>query len=483
MQLTAHALTRQTTIYGAFQLFQRGLAFAIIPVYTHYLSPEEFGKLDVLNLTVWFIGIIGGSKLSAAFIRYFGQAQARDEVNRLLGSSLTGLVVPSALLFALVAVFADPLLSALYSSSALPRLGFHLALATTWLTLLAALPLAYLRTQQEAGLVGSINLLGSLAGSLLGVAGVVILQWGLFGILLGAAIAALLVALTSYYIVLRRVRPCLDLSYVGPLYRYALPMLPAPLFMYFLNYSDRYFLLHYCSLEEVGIYGMAGKFALLINLALVAPFGEMWGANQFALYEARKKETYRKLALTYVSLLYLGALCIAYLSYEVTTFALQQAFHGLLWVVAPLCVGVAVWGIVPTLDFGCLLRNKTWVRSMSTGIAALTSIGLNFVLVPRLGSLGAAIGTLLSYLALVVVTYIWNRKLTDYCLDVRKAGPLSLLLILLASLVYLHAFISYSAFVVVRLTGLALFIVALLKLNGVPARDLFRLVLRRPVPQ
>lgn len=265
------------------------------------------------------------------------------------------------------------------------------------------------------------------------------------------------------------------MAYASALYKYALPMLPAPLFMYVLNYADRYFLLKDWSLTEVGVYAMGYKFAMLLSLAIMAPFGEMWGTAQFALFQAGQKATYKRLALLYISLLYLAALCIVFLCYEVATAALDKSFHGLILLVAPLTVGVAIWGIVPTLDFGCLVRNKTWIRTLSTGLAALANVLLNMALIPSLGALGAALATLLSFVLLALITHWLNRSLTDYCVDIERATLLSVLLIAFASLVYLKEFVPYALFCVIRLGALASFAAVLIYVNRVELKHVLDL--------
>ncbi|MGD0949259.1 MAG: lipopolysaccharide biosynthesis protein [Candidatus Binatia bacterium] len=480
MSLTVRVLTKQTSVYGVFQLAQRGVSFVVIPLYTHYLTPEEFGSLDILYLIVWLVGIVGGSKLDAAFIRYYATARNSGKVTELVSSSFLGLVCVASTFCALSAIGAKPILELVYSARSLPLSGFYVALTATWLELVGALPLAYLRVKQEARLVGSIQLGTSLVGSGVGLACVIVLNLGIVGVLLGAVTSGVLLVAIGYWAMLTRVPVSFTTGgYALTLYKYALPMLPAPLFMYVLNYADRYFLVKYWSLDEVGVYGLGYKFAMLLSLVIMSPFAQMWGPNQFALHAVGQKETYRRLALLYVSALYLAALCITYVSYEVTLIALAKAYHGLLTVVAPLTVGVAIWGIVPTLDFGCLVRNKTWIRSVTTGIAALLNILLNLVLIPPFGPLGAALATLASFVVLTLVTYLYNRSLTDYHLDVRQGLFLSVLLLVLASIFYLESFIPYALFTVIRVGAVAAFVFVLMRINDVRIDDLVRYYRRR----
>lgn len=479
MQLTIKGLLKQTSTYGLFQLIQKVVAFAVIPVYTHFLTPSEFGTLDILYLLVWFIGIVGGSKLDAAFIRYYAAAKANNDVGDLLSSSVFTVATIATVFCVVAGLSAKPVLNFMYSSKELPLAGFYLALAATWLQLVGSLPLAYLRVRQEARLVGLISLFQSLGGTIIGLFSVTVLGFGYQGILYGLVASGIIQVVLTYRALFRRTALTLNYSYASTLLKYALPMLPAPMFMYLLNYADRYFLLRYWTLVEVGVYAMAYKFAMLINVAVMAPFGEMWGANQFALFEAGKKQTYQSMALAYVSALCVIALCVIYFSYEVTLITFDESYHDLLSIVAPLSVGIAVWGIVPALDLGCQVRNKTWVRSLTTGVGAMVNIILNWLLIPILGLLGAALSTLIAFIVLAWSTYRMNRLLTDYYVDVKKTILLVLLLSVMSSLVYLDGYMSYVWFLNMRLCALAIFGYLALRINNIQMRYLIGLLVRR----
>jgi len=484
MDLTVRALARQTSIYGLFQIAQRGIAFAVIPLYTYHLSPSEFGTLDILNLLVWLLGIVGGSKLDAAFVRYYAPSQAQGKVGELVGASVLGVLALATLFCVTAAMFAEPILAMMFAGDGTqavrpPLLGFHLALITTWLELAGAIPLAFLRVRQEARLVGTISLVRALLGTATGVVLVVRYELGFTGILIGGLVSAAALVLAGYVSMLRRTSIVLSLAHAPRLYRYALPMLPAPLFMYVLNYADRFFLARHWDLAAVGLYAMSYKFAMLINLGIVSPFGEMWGANRFALYEAGERSAYRRVALLYISLLCLATLAIVYLSWEVVVFALAPQFRDAIQVVAPLALGVALWGIVPTLDLGCLVRNRTWIRSATTGITALTNVALNFLLIPPLGIAGAATASLLSYAMLAVVTYYANRRLSDYVPPMARSLAVLAVLSVFSALIYAGDSMSYAAFTGMRLFALALFAAMLLRVNDLSPRDLLRLLAHR----
>src|SRR5690349_4477293 len=60
--LTGRILVRQVSLYGVFTIIRRGLNVAFTPIYTHYMSPGDYGILEILNLGAWLASIIGMCK-------------------------------------------------------------------------------------------------------------------------------------------------------------------------------------------------------------------------------------------------------------------------------------------------------------------------------------------------------------------------------------------------------------------------------------
>ena len=60
---------------------------------------------------------------------------------------------------------------------------------------------------------------------------------------------------------------------------------------------------------------------------------------------------------------------------------------------------------------GVNIRRKIWFIFIFTTIAALINVGLNFVLIPFFGSMGAALATLLAYMLLAGMAYVVNQRI------------------------------------------------------------------------
>ena len=64
-------LSKHTLIYGTGILLGKAIGFFLIPLYTHYLTPRDYGILELLDLTGYIMGEFFGMGLSESILRYY----------------------------------------------------------------------------------------------------------------------------------------------------------------------------------------------------------------------------------------------------------------------------------------------------------------------------------------------------------------------------------------------------------------------------
>jgi O-antigen/teichoic acid export membrane protein len=110
------------------------------------------------------------------------------------------------------------------------------------------------------------------------------------------------------------------------------------------------------------------------------------------------------------------------------------------------------FGLSMITSLGMYLTGNTKSVAYINLFAAALNIGLNFILIPKLGMMGAAINTLIAFIALVILTYIVSNK---YYKIEYETGKI-LLLIILATIIY---------FICLPLNNLSIFIALIIKIT------------------
>jgi O-antigen/teichoic acid export membrane protein len=76
-------LTKHSLIYGLSGILSRSIGFLLIPLYTHYLTPADYGTLELLDLTSYIIGMLAAMGISNSVMRFyyeFSEQEMKDQV-------------------------------------------------------------------------------------------------------------------------------------------------------------------------------------------------------------------------------------------------------------------------------------------------------------------------------------------------------------------------------------------------------------------
>jgi O-antigen/teichoic acid export membrane protein len=178
-----------------------------------------------------------------------------------------------------------------------------------------------------------------------------------------------------------------------------------------LTMADRYFLLLLASDVEVGLYSLGYKLGLVIQALLVGPFQLAWLPFLFSTAkEKRADEAYSRVFTYFVLVALFAALVISVLAKEVLIVMAKPAFRDAYKVVPLVAASYVMWGCYDILAVGIYLEGKTKYLALLVSGAAVLNLGLNFLLIPDYGMMGAAAATLASYALLPAGAYFVSRR-------------------------------------------------------------------------
>src|SRR5919198_5685569 len=415
-------LGRHSAIYGLGGLVSRILATLLLPLYTHYLPPNAYGRVEIVTAATAVLAIVLQMGISSAFFRFYFDAKERVEKLTVIRTSFWFTMAMSTLGLVLGLLFASPLSHwlGLGHDPALVRAGAVGLWAQTNYQQLTALFRVEERSAQYA-IASVANVLITVGAMVLFVA---VFHWGAIGLVVGnftgtLIVYAVLLAYRSEQLGLE-----LDRGLLRRMQHFGMPLVPSALALWTINFVDREFVVHYKSAAEVGVYSAAVKIAGVITFVMVA-FRTAWPAFAYSIEDDREaKRTYSfvltyLLALTSWVSLALGALAPWWVRL-LTDPRYQRAEKG----VALLAFAGAVYAGYTVLAIGSGRARRTQLNWVVTGTGAAVNVGLNFWLVPRHGMVGAAISTAAAYVVLFVgmtlyaqrvypVAYQWRRVVTS----------------------------------------------------------------------
>ena len=414
-------LGRHSAIYGLGGLVSRILATLLLPLYTHYLPPGSYGRVEIITAATAVLAIVLQMGIASAFFRFYFDAKEYAEKLTVVRTSFWFTMAMSTTGLVIGFVFAHEFahLLGLGSDAAIVRAGAVGLWAQTNFQQLTALFRVEERSTQYA--IASVsNVLITVVAMVLFVA---VFHWGAIGLVVGNFTGTLIV----YVVLLVYRNEQLGLEFDRGLLRkmqhFGMPLVPSALALWTINFLDRQFIVHYKDLAEVGVYSAAVRIAGVITFVMIA-FRTAWPAFAYSIDDDREAKRTYAYVLTYLLTLAswlslaLGALAPWWVRL-LTAPLFQRAEKG----VALLAFAGTLYAGYTVLAIGSGRARKTQLNWVVTGTGAAVNVALCFWLVPRWGMVGAAIATLVSYLVLFLgmtayaqrvypVRYQWRRVAT-----------------------------------------------------------------------
>ena len=90
-------ILRKTGVYTAAVFAGRLASLLLLPLYTRYLTPADYGALELLELTANFIGTILSVRLFDGLLYYYSEAPTKEARDGYVSSSFLGFLFIGAL--------------------------------------------------------------------------------------------------------------------------------------------------------------------------------------------------------------------------------------------------------------------------------------------------------------------------------------------------------------------------------------------------
>jgi O-antigen/teichoic acid export membrane protein len=402
-------LGKHSAIYGLGGLVSRILAVLLLPLYTKYLTPADFGRVETLVALNAILVTLLRAGISTAFFRFYFDSTEPEQRLKVLRTSFWFTMATSTLGLALGWTFASAISDFLkIDDDTLVRAAF----IGLWAQMNYEQLTSLFRVEERS--VAFVA--ASIANVLLTIGTTIFLVVGLDEKALGVVVGNFTGTLLVYLALLGYRREQLGLQFDRELLRrmnrFGLPLVPSGLALWALTFSDRFFLARIAGQEDVGRYSLGVRIASAMVLLLVA-FRMAWPAFAYSIQDEREARRTYAFVLTY--LLYVScwlSLALGVLApWIVKVLARNEEFWPGADVVAPLAFAGALWGAYTVVAIGIGRLRRTQFNWVVTGSAALVSVVLNLLLIPEYGIRGAAAASLTAFTVMFVAMAVYSQRL------------------------------------------------------------------------
>jgi len=390
-------------LYFFGNLSSKIITLLLLPLFTFYLTQEEYGLFDILNTVVMFFVPIVGVQLFEGIIRFLLDT---DKIER-----QKEVVTTSAYFLAVNLIFLNIFFSGISKFVEIPHatwviLYFNFHFVNFYLQRIAR----GLQFQKQFALSGVLNTVGIAAVSF-----ILLVQFDFKteGLLI-AYFAGSFIS-TIYLLFSVKIFRFIEISsykkdLLKKLIFYSLPLLFDAVLWWTMNLSDRLILGYLSGTGDVGIYSVSNKFAAMLTF-INHIFYLVW--QEYAIIRSREKgqeEEFKKIFLQYLKIQFTGVLLLMPVSKLAIELFIDPKFAASYLYVPPLLIGAMFSAFAAFYGLFYQIDKNTKGALYTSLLSGIINVVANFLLIPIYGIWAASVSTLFAFLVLWVIRIFILKK-------------------------------------------------------------------------
>ena len=425
-------LGKHTLVYGISNTLGASVSLFLLPLLTRYLTPSEYGVLEVLTVFAAQLGVLLQLGLGSALFKSVLHTDGAN-LTRWTATAYYTIAASGAAVAAIVLSF-SPEIARLVLGSDEHETAIRWIAVKALFDGLSVVPLARLRMREASVTYGILNV-GRLVVTLAFVlVTLLVFDGALNGVVMALAAESILFAAITAIFIAAELKPSVSREQLSVLLRFGAPLIPFAFGLTILAHGDRYLLRLFGDLAQVGQYAVGAKVAAILGVAVRA-FQVAWPPVLFTTARTPNGRIFFAKTLTYI-LLALGFAAVAVTAFarELVHVLASSAFRPGVAVVPVLVFAQMSLGAFYATAVGTNVAGKTTLQVLSIAFATAAFGATGFLLVPRVGMIGAACATVVGYLTLAVANGAFSVRLYPVRYEWgRVAGALTLTVLMVAA--------------------------------------------------
>ena len=229
-----------------------------------------------------------------------------------------------------------------------------------------------------------------------------------------------------------------DLALNKRMLKYSIPLVPMVVSTWILTTASRMILLHFCGEESVGIYGIGTRFVNIVNVFSNSIYTAYTTFAFSSKDEKNNREVYALILDIMNFLLTAIVFFVCIFSIEILDIFVDQQYYQAFILLPGLLFAQLFYAANTIVGYGLAFEKRSDLSLLCVTTAAIVSVILNFIFIPRYGGLAASLTTWVGYGVMLVMTNYFSQKIYECPYRVKKIIFINsiMLAIILTSLYY-----------------------------------------------
>ncbi len=412
---------KQTIIYSLGNISSKLIGFILLPLYTGYLSTEEYGIFAILEVTATIMVAVFSFKLSTSMMRWCSTENSEHKTKSILFTTYTSAFFIIVLLNLLLQPFRNSFSSVFFGNIEYGEYFLILFLSVSF-EILNLFSFDLIRLKEKPVFFISISILRLSTILILNIYFIKYLGLGVKGIILSQLIGNALITITTLPFLIKNMIWSFDYPELRKMTSYGIPLVFSTISMMLLTMGDRYIIKYFLNYSEVGIYSLGYKIASVTNVIIIQSFQTGFLPIAYKNFNKPDAQRFFSKTLTYYTfILVLASLTLSLFSQEVIELFSKNAEYNIAYTIVPfISLAFIFKGIQYVYSLGLHFVKKTKYNAYIVLCAAIINFILNMLLIPRFGIYGAAVATIISWILMSTAFYKFSFKFYKVKYEIQK---------------------------------------------------------------
>ena len=395
-------LAKTTLIYFIGTFGSKILIFFLMPYYSHFLTAEQYGSINLIINLVPLLGPIFSLQVNETIFRFICDENKKDNIKKYISSSLM-IWLFGMLSFIIIYIPLSSLLKFNYTFL------FLLYFILNYFNLYMQQILRGLKHNVDYTISGIISTLVILIVNIIFVP-----RLQEKSILIAYIISSLVVIIYSFirgkiwqYISVNNVNK----ENIKDMLKYSIPLIPNQISWWLNDFSGMYILKHYVGNAATGLISFGNKFPSALTI-LNSVFLLAWTENSIFEYKSKDRNDYFSAGLTVFMniLIIISTLMLPVVKIYYDLFISPEYYKSINYI--PILLVAMIFNALSSfLGTIYTASKKTSEAFKTTIVAAISNVTLDIILIPRIGIYGYIFSLLISYIVFYITRRISINKL------------------------------------------------------------------------
>lgn len=405
-------------LYTFSSLLVKAIGFLLLPVYTLFLTPDDYGIINLVNSFAGVATLIVTFSLHRAIIRFYVDLKCnREELKRFYGTVVVFVSLSGCIFVGFMFLCRMFLIEWFFKGIAFFPFVVIILLSLIF-ACLYTVHQSILQGMQAGRKLTAINLIVFFFNVISTLVCISVFKMGAAGVLLSSLLVNIFYAVYMLYDLKKNnlIVFCVDKIILREALKYSVPLMPHNLSTNIASFASGVFINQSAALATVGLYGVAMQFGNIIDMiqsSVNRAFAPWFydAMNRGGNSGKQEAVIFSRFLLILYSLIYMG---IGLFSSDVLILMTTEHYHSVWTVIPILVIAFSVKSIyyfyIDVLFYYKQATNKIFISTITGSFA---DIILASILVKLFGMYGAAIAFLIAKIIVVTIVVVMSKMYDD----------------------------------------------------------------------